>query len=191
MSDITDTIQESVEHASESKLNSKVAIMVALTATIMAICNIKDGNIVQAMAQAQAHGIDSWSYFQAKSTKQSIAENSLELLKVEKRTDKDTVVLIKRFEDKIARYEKEKDEIKGKAEGFEKEYNDLNIFDDQFDMSEAFISIAIAMFGVTALTQKKWLFYFASSISLIGIIFGVSGFLKIAVHPDWLAQLLG
>ena len=39
----------------------------------MAICNIKDGNIVQAMSQAQAHGINTWAYFQANSTKQSIA----------------------------------------------------------------------------------------------------------------------
>lgn len=191
MSDISDNIQETIELGSEGKLNSKVAIMVALTATIMAICNIKGGNIVQAMAQAQAHSIDAWSYFQAKSTKQSIAENSLDLLRLEGKKDEASLKVMKKYEEKILRYEKEKEEIKAKAQGFEKEYDDLNIFDDQFDMTEAFISIAIAMFGVTALTQKKWLFYFASGISGIGILFGVSAFLKIAFHPDWLAKILG
>ena len=191
MSDISDSIQESLEHANESKLNSRVAIMVALTATIMAICNIKDGNIVQAMGQAQSHGLDAWSFFQSKSTKQSIAENSLELLKSEGRADKNSIELLKIFEEKIKRYDKEKEEIKKKAEGFEKEYEDLNIFDDQFDMTKAFISIVIAMFGVTALTQKKWLFYFASSISMIGIIFGIGAFFKITLHPVWLARILG
>ncbi|MDO9180771.1 MAG: DUF4337 domain-containing protein [Bacteriovorax sp.] len=191
MNDMTDAIQESVEKSGESKLNSRVAIMVALTATIMAICNIKDGNIVQAMGQAQSHGLDSWSFFQAKSTKQSVAENSLEILKVENRKDQASIDLIKRFEEKIKRYDKEKEEIKVKALAFEKEYDDLNVFDDQFDMTEAFISIAIAMFGVTALTQKKWLFYFASSISLMGVIFGLSAFMKIAIHPEWLARILG
>jgi hypothetical protein len=191
MNDISETIQESVEHASESKLNSKVAIMVALSATIMAVCNIKDGNIVQAMAQAQAHSIDTWSYFQAKSTKQSIAENGLELLKLDPRQDPKIALQIKHYEEKIAKYETEKKEIKSKAEGFEKEYEDLNVFDDQFDMTEAFISIAIAMFGITALTQKKWLFYFASSVGSAGIIFGITAFMKISLHLEWVSKLLG
>ncbi|MDD4976045.1 MAG: DUF4337 domain-containing protein [Bacteriovorax sp.] len=191
MSDIADTIQESLEHSKESKLNSKIAIMVAVSATIMAICNIKDGNIVQAMSQAQAHSIDSWSYFQAKSTKQSIAENSLELLKISPQKDQVVVNQEKRLEDKIIKYEKEKTEIKNKAEAFEKEYEDLNVFDDQFDMTEAFISIAIAMLGVTALTQKKWLFYFASTVSISGVLMGLAAFMKISVHLEWVSKILG
>src|SRR5947207_2530616 len=87
MSDISDTIQESVENSGKSKINSRVAIFVSIAATFMAICNVKDGNIVQAMSQAQAHSIDAWSYFQAKSTKQALAENTLELLKLQKGVD--------------------------------------------------------------------------------------------------------
>jgi hypothetical protein len=37
------------------------------------------------------------------------------------------------------------------------DYNTLNVHDDQFDMSEALISVGIALAGVTALTKKKWL----------------------------------
>jgi hypothetical protein len=165
--------------------------MVAISATIMAICNIKDGNIVQAMSQAQAHSIDSWSYFQAKSTKQSIAENSLELLKISPQKDQAVTNQVKKFEDKILKYEKEKTEIKNKAEAFEKEYEDLNVFDDQFDMTEAFISIAIAMLGVTALTQKKWLFYFASTVSISGVLMGLAAFMKISIHLEWVSKILG
>ncbi|HMG15432.1 MAG TPA: DUF4337 family protein, partial [Saprospiraceae bacterium] len=101
MSDIVDTIQETVEHARENSINSKVALFVAITATFMALCNVKDGNIVQAMSQAQAHSIDSWSFFQAKSTKQSIAENALELLKIQKTPGSEET--IKKYEEKIAR----------------------------------------------------------------------------------------
>src|SRR6476620_5819186 len=105
MSDLTENIQESIEHASKSKINSRVALLVAITATFMALCNVKDGNIVQAMSQAQAHAIDAWSYFQAKSTKQAIAENSVELLKLQSTSKSDTIV--KKYQDQIARYEKE------------------------------------------------------------------------------------
>ena len=189
MSDISETIQEATEHARESKINAKVAIWVALTATFMAICDVKDGNIVQAMDQAQAHGIDAWSYYQAKSTKQTIIENAVAYLKAQKNPEFDD--LIKKDEEQVARYDKEKAEIKKQAEGYQREYDAINVFDDQFDMTTAFLSIAIAMFGVTALTQKKWLLYFAAVVSLAGFIFGIAAFMKISLHSDFISRILG
>ncbi|MEI8204934.1 MAG: DUF4337 domain-containing protein [Bacteroidota bacterium] len=189
MSDITDTIQENIEPSGKSKINSMVAIFVAITATFMALCNVKDGNIVQSMTQAQAHCIDAWSYYQAKSTKQSIAENTLELLKQQNTAGSEK--LIQKYEEKVAKYEKEKAEIKTQAENFQKEYDDINLFDDQFDMTEALLTISIAMLGITSLTQKKWLLYFASAVSLTGIILGLTAFMKISLHSDFVSKILG
>ena len=189
MSDITETIQESIEQAGKNRINSRVAIFVAITATFMAICNVKDGNIVQSMSQAQAHSIDEWSYFQAKSTKQSLAENTLEMLQLQNSSGSNEA--IKKYEDKITNYEKEKNEIKKEAEGFQKEYDDINVFDDQFDMTEALLSISIALFGITALTQKRWLFYFAACVSIAGFIFGLTAFMKISLHSDFVSKILG
>ncbi|HSC36947.1 MAG TPA: DUF4337 domain-containing protein [Chitinophagaceae bacterium] len=191
MSEIDETITESVEQAQsgKSKINTLVAIFVSVTATFMALCNVKDGNVVQAMSQAQAHSIDAWSYFQAKSTKEAIAENSLELLKLQKAPGSEEV--IKKYEDQIKRYEKEKAEIKAQAEAYTKEYDDINVFDDQFDMTDALLTIAIAMFGITALTQKRWLLWFAAGASLLGIIFGLAAFMKISLHSDFVSKILG
>jgi tRNA splicing ligase len=189
MSDMAENVQETIDQTGKSKINSRVALFVAITATFMALCNVKDGNIVQAMSQAQAHSIDSWSYFQAKSTKQSITENALELLKVQNTSV--NADIIKKYEEQIARYEKEKTEIKTQAEGFQKEYDDTNLFDDQFDMTEALLTISMAMFGITALTQKRWLLYFSSAVSLIGIILGLTAFMKISLHSDLVSKILG
>src|SRR5437667_2578898 len=101
MTDINDSIQEPIEQAGKSKINSRVALFVAITATFMALCNVKDGNIVQAMSQAQARTIDAWSYFQAKSTKQSIAENTLEEIKLQNTPG--NAETIKKYEAKSAR----------------------------------------------------------------------------------------
>jgi len=188
MTDIAETIQEPLEEAPKSRINSRVALFVAITATFMALCNVKDGNIVQSMSQAQAHALNAWSYFEAKSTKQAIAENTLELLKLQKTGD---TSVIKKFEDNIARYETEKADIKKQAEGFTKEYDDINLFDDQFDMTEALLTISIAMFGITALTQKKWLLYFSGCVSLAGIILGLTAFMKISLHSDFISRILG
>ncbi|HMH23144.1 MAG TPA: DUF4337 domain-containing protein [Puia sp.] len=189
MTDIVETTQEQLEQAGKNFINSRVALFVAITATFMALCNVKDGNIVQAMSQAQAHSIDSWSYFQAKSTKQSIVENTLEEIKLQNAAGNAEV--IKKYEAQIARYEKEKEVIKVQAEGFQKEYDEINLFDDQFDMTEALLTIAIAMFGITSLTQKRWLLYFAGAVSLIGIVLGLTAFLKISLHSDLVSKILG
>jgi hypothetical protein len=188
MSELDEAIQESIEKASESKLNSRVAIFVAITATFMAICNIKGGNIVQNMAKMESRSVDTWNYFQAKSTKQSVAENTLVLLKANPNASKEVIT---KFEEKIKKYDSEKEEIKKEALSYEKSYDDLNVYDDQFDMTEAFLSIAIAMYGLTALTQKKFLFYFALSLSSLGLLLGVTAFLKIPLHSDFISTILG
>ncbi len=188
MSEITDSVSSPDAGASLNKINSLVAIFVAVTATFMALCNVKDGNLVQAMSQAQARSIDAWSYFQAKSTKEAIVESSLENLK-QSAPNNDT--LLKNYQEQIVRYEKEKGEIKAQAEGFQKQYDDINLFDDQFDMTEALLTISIALFGITSLTQKKWLLYFSASLSTIGIILGLTAFMNISLHSDFISRILG
>src|SRR6478609_8636008 len=59
------------------RLNATVAISVALLATFMAICKVKDDNIVQGMQQAQADKIDHWSYYQARNIRQELAESTV------------------------------------------------------------------------------------------------------------------
>jgi len=189
MTEIAEIVENPLEEASKSPINSRVALFVAIAATVMALCNVKDGNIVQAMSQAQAHALNSWSYFEAKSTKQNITENALETVKLLDRPGNDT--LVRMYQAKIDRYEREKAEIKKQAEGFEKEYDDLNLFDDQFDMTEALLTIAIAMLGITSLTQKKWLLYFSSAVGLLGVLLGLAAFLKISLHSDLMSKILG
>src|SRR5207253_1901328 len=123
----------------------------------------KSGNLSQAMQEAQAKTNDAWAYYQAKSTKQALAEATLDELvavrdatpnlapdaraKLDQRIDA--------YTKSVARYDKEKKAIQSEAQGYAKAYNDLNLHDDQFDLSEACLSVAIALFGITALTKKN------------------------------------
>ena len=199
MSDTSDAIAEAVEKAKESRLNTIVAACVALVATFMALCNVKDGNICQAMAQEQAKAVDQWSYYQAKGTKLNIAQVAVDEVTLMRDTASSlTPEQRKLYDDKIAglskqvtKYEKEKDDIKKEAEDHEATYDALNLHDDQFDMADALLSVAIALFGVTALTQKKWLLGVAGSFGAMGVLLGIAGFAKLNLHPDWLAKFLG
>ena len=74
--DSKDVIERAVEAAERrsKRLNAVVAVTVALLATFMGICKVKDDNIVQAMQQAQADRIDLWSFYQARNLRQEVAE---------------------------------------------------------------------------------------------------------------------
>ncbi len=195
MSDVAEITQDAVEKGQGSRLSTIAAVMVALTATFMALCNVKDGNVTQAMAQAQTKAVDQWAYYQAKSTKQAMAENSAEMLVAQQEgTPGRARVLAPRIADfkaKATRYDQEKGAIKAEAERLEKDYDTLNTHDDQFDMAEAGLTVAIALFGITILTQRRWMLGLACTFSAFGFIMGLAGFLKWNLHPDWLARLLG
>jgi hypothetical protein len=197
MGEIDETVSEAVERAAESRLNSVIALIVALAATFMALSNVKDGNIGQAMAQAQAQALDSWNYYQAKSMKQNLAEATLDELVALKSVNEgkaaEAALLdkrIERYRSDVERYEHEKNEIKAQAEGYQKKYDALNQRDDQFDLSDAAMSVSIALLGVTALTRKRWLLGVAGVFLAFGVVFGMAGFLGLPLHPDRLMSWL-
>src|SRR4029077_13805069 len=95
------------------------------------------------------------------------------------------------YESDIKKYEGRSKETRARAEALEKEYDRLNFRDDQFDMSDAFLSIAIAVAAVAALVDSFWLLYVAWASGALGFGFGIAGFMGLNFRPEWLAQLLG
>ncbi|HVR39128.1 MAG TPA: DUF4337 domain-containing protein [Thermoanaerobaculia bacterium] len=175
-----------------------IALLVAITATFMALSGVKSGNLGQAMSEEQSQTVDAWSYYQAKSMKQNLAESTLDQLLVYRAaagttlSPEATAELDKKiaaYTSNVARYKKEKDDIKTEAEGHAKEYRRLNTHDDQFDLSDAALSVSIALMGVTALTKKKWLLVFAIAFMLFGLFFGCAGFFQWTVHPEALTGI--
>ena len=67
----------------KSQLNTAVAISVALLATFIGVCKIKDDNIVQGMQQAQANRIDDWALYQARNLRSEIAKSTVTQLQLQ------------------------------------------------------------------------------------------------------------
>ena len=200
MAEALDKIQDDVqEHAAESRFNGYIALFVAVVATFMALCNVKDGNVVQAMQQSQAKAVDQWAYYQSKSTKQHIAENFSDMLKVQLEMNATLKPEVRaKIEAKILaqeaaakKYEKEKEQIKAVAEQAAKDYDAMNIHDDQFDLAEACLSVAVALAGITILARKRWLFGVAGAFASLGILYGLAGFFHWNLHSDLMAKILG
>ncbi len=190
--------RENEKRASDAKhkLNSLIAITVAILATFMGLCKVKDDNICQAMQQAQANKIDNWNFYQARNIRQEIANATVAQLELQELNA--AAQSKSAYEVKISEYRKlakEQEEKKGKvkadAEGADKDYNDLNYRDDQFDLSDTLLAISISLLAMTALTQKKWLYGIALVPTFFGVLMGLAGLFGWHLHSDLLAKWLG
>src|SRR5215216_2950262 len=81
--DIVETAQQAADRKS-ARLNAVTAVSVAILATFMGICKVKDDNIVQGMQQAQADKLDYWAYFQARTIRADVAESTATQLELAK-----------------------------------------------------------------------------------------------------------
>lgn len=211
--------EEGSGHQRNARLNAAVAVTVAILATFLGICNVKDDNIVQAMQAAQAEKLDLWNFYQARNIREEVANATAEQLKLAAATAAQLKLALapaesqkparvplaarppgpesQAYDEAIARYTKlaseqgsKKAELKAQAEQAQKTYDALNFRDDQFDLAAAAIAIAIALLAVTALTHLWWLYWLACIPSVFGLVMGVAGLLGLPFHPDFLIQPL-
>jgi hypothetical protein len=179
--------------AKDKRLNRMVAVTVVVLSVFTGLCNIKDGNIVQAMQQAKSDSVDTWGQYQATKTKLHVAETArAEIAIIDAgRGSADAKAALGRLDADTAKYRKEAPELAKKAQGFADQYDALNVHDDQFDASEAFIATAISMAAVSALAESFWLLVASWFIGGFGLFMGLCGFLGLGFHPGVLSTLLG
>jgi hypothetical protein len=191
----SDDAPPSTADARARRLNSWVAITVALLATFMGICKVKDDNIVQAMQQAQADKLDHWSFYQARNIRQEVAQSALDQIRAvqstkpaAERSSLDSVVA--RYQGLVADQKAKKDSLRVAAGNDQSTYDALNYRDDQFDLSDALTAIAISLLALASLTQKRWLFGLAMIPTALGLFMGLAGLLGWHVHPAAITQML-
>jgi hypothetical protein len=187
---------ENGRERTKSRLNNLVAVSVAILATFMGLCKVKDDNIVQSMEAVQAKQIDEWSYYQARNIREEVASSTLALLTVqaqsvppEKRAPVSEQMAI--YQSLAAEQHSKKATNKENAEQARNAYDEFNYHDDQFDLSDAMLAIAISMMALTSLTQKRWLYWIAMIPTVLGLLMGMAGLLGWHIHSDLAAKWLG
>jgi transposase-like protein len=183
-------------HAASARLNTWVAITVALLATFMGVCKVKDDNIVQAMQQAQADKIDHWSFYQARNIRQEIAQAELTELTIARGTESNAAKKVQ-LDSAVARYKAlvtdqatKKDSLRVQAQNDQTTYDSLNYHDDQFDLSDTLIALAISLLALTSLTKKRWLYWIAMVPTGLGVLMGLAGLFGLHIHSDAISRLL-
>ncbi len=186
---------EDTSFAQFRRLNGFVAITIALLATFMGICKVKDDNIVQTMQQAQANKIDNWNFYQARNIREEVARGTL--LQLQLAAPSQPATAQESYKAAMAQYQqiasdqaKKKEEVKAMAEQNQRDYDAANFRDDQFDLADALLAIAISLLAVTALTHLWWLYFLSLVPTGFGVLMGLSGLAGWGIHPTALIQLL-
>ncbi len=183
------THEHELEHATEQAhgaggMINQIAMFTAVVATVGAIFSYM-GGFTQANAGlfknnaaiSKTKASNQWNFFQAKSTKQSLAEVSRDLSPEDRKPV---------YQAKIERYEKEKNEIKTVAEGFEKESLDWDERSEaemhqhhRWAQATTVLQVSIAMAAIALLTRKKWLEWAMFAAAGVGVTVGVLAMLHI------------
>jgi hypothetical protein len=166
------------------RLNTLVAITVTLMVTFMAICKIKDNNIVLLMQEAQSSKVDNWAWFQALNIREDINQSKLSDLKDDMEEQdapqkkKATQMKVDGYDALLKKVIEKKEKVKEKAEEEEKRYENLDKTHEKFDLCEGAISVAVSLFAMTTLLQKRWMYVVALMPALAGVVWGALGLLS-------------
>ncbi|WP_029524270.1 DUF4337 domain-containing protein [Polaromonas glacialis] len=156
---------------------AQIAVVTAIIATVGALFSYQ-GGATQANAGLykntaaikKTEAANQWSFFQAKSTKQSLAEFARDLAPDDKKVA---------YQSKIDRYETEKNAIKLGAEKLEAEAIAWDHSSDEqlhqhhrWAQATTVLQVSIALAAIALLTRKKWLEYGMFALAGVGLVLG-------------------
>jgi hypothetical protein len=176
-----------VEHVAQhggDRFTSGLAVLTAILSTIGAIFGYMGGHSQnQALLYKNEAAIqktsasNQWNYYQAKSSKQNLAELSVSLTTGEAQA---------KAQSEVARYQKEKEEIKADAEKLEKASQaadkkseaEMHVH-ERWALATTLLQIAIALAAITLLTRKRWLLFGVLGAAGVGVAVGAMGYLHL------------
>ena len=183
-------VEHAIEHAGEhgeagrGNMVNQIAVFTAIVATVGAIFAYM-GGATQAdaglfknnAAIKKTEASNQWNYFQAKSTKQSLAEVSRDLSPADRRAG---------YQAKMDRYENEKKEIETEARKLEAQATEWDERSEvqmhqhhRWAQATTVLQVSIALAAITLLTRKKWLEWAMFGASGVGVAIGALALLHI------------
>jgi hypothetical protein len=172
---LTETINEKAEGKKEEereRWTMYVALSTAFVAVLAAVSSLLAGHHSDEAVIDRVKAGDQWSFYQAKSIKAELVASTDKILRT---------LSSKPVEDNaqtLARYDKEKEEIKTKAEEYENSSEQHVAKHGTISKSVTIFQVAIAISAIAILTRKRILWYAGIILSLAGIVFFLMGILR-------------
>jgi len=175
-------LEHAAQHGGKDSFSGMIAVMTAILATIGALFSYM-GGATQANAGLyknnaaikKTEASNQWNYYQAKSSKQNLAELAMALVPEDRKAG---------YKDEVERYKKEKAEIKTGAEKLEAEATAWDAQSDQqmhrhhrWAQATTALQIAIALAAIALLTRRRWLQWGMFGVAGLGLALGVAAML--------------
>ena len=176
-----------LEHAAEHDpqgMAGQLAVITAVLATVGAIFAYM-GGATQAdaglfkndAAIKKTEASNQWNYYQAKSSKQNLAELAIELAPEPRKPF---------YAEEVKRYKGEKEAVKKDAEKFERESDEWSKRSDQeihqhhrWAQATTALHISIALAAIALLTRSRQLQYGVYGLAAVGVVVGALAWLHI------------
>jgi len=170
-----------LEHAAQHEpkgFAGQLAVITAILATVGAFFSYMGGAtqanagiLKNEAAIKKTEASNQWNYYQAKSSKQNLAELAMELSPSEEQKSK--------YKDKMARYEKEKADIKLAAEKLDEDSKHADELSEQqlhmhhrWAQATTALQVSIALAAIALLTKRRWMEGATIVAGAIGVFLG-------------------
>lgn len=176
-------VEHIAQHGGDS-FTSRLAVLTAVLSTVGALFGYMGGHSQNAAllykneaSIQKTAASNQWNYYQAKSSKQNLAELSVVLTQGAAQ---------QKFREEIGRYQGEKAEIKAEAEKLEAAAKQANARSElemheheRWALATTLLQIAIALSAITLLTRKRWMLFGVYGSTGLGLLIGAMGYLHL------------
>jgi len=192
MSEVELPNPEELEEAAGKRFSKRVALTTAIYAVLLAITSLGGNNATKEMMLSQQMSNNQWSYYQAKSIKESFAmerRESVEAILAERgaaMTPAARMVFERRRDAAAsdeARYAKEKAQILAEAKTLEKDRDIGRAKDPYFDFGEVLLQLAIVTASTAILSGSSPVYLFSIVMAAFGAVLSLNGFLQLFTLP--------
>ena len=170
-------LEHAAQHAGKDSFAGMIAVMTAILATIGALFSYMGGatqaNAVLYKNNAaikKTEASNQWNFYQAKSSKQNLAELAVALVIDDKKPQ---------YRSEVERYSKEKGEIKiaadkleAEAKGWDEQSDAQMHLHHRWAQATTALQVSIAMAAIALLTKRKWLEWVMYGMASIGLVLG-------------------
>jgi len=178
-------IEHTTEHAHGRGDNfaSRIAVMTAIMATVGAMLSYQAGSTESEAAMdknnaaiIKTEAANQWNYYQAKSSRQNLAELATHIPGVD----------AAHYKDEIERYKSQKEDVRKQAEKLEATSKAWDEKSEQalhqhhrWAQAMTAIQIAISLAAITLLTRKEWLKRMSYAAAGVAVVLGSLAWLHI------------
>lgn len=201
---ISELAEDKAEHADADRFRNRAALLIAILAAVLAIGGLGGGNATDDMIASNISASDTWAFFQAKNIRQTAYEISVDEIDAALLDDDLTAARRERLQARradyvatIARYDDEPDprapddhlrgegktQIRARAEHFEAQFAVASKRDNNFDLAEVCLQLALVLGSVAILALNRPVLLASVGLGVAGALLTLNGFLLLVPLP--------